>query len=166
MSNRTVYVKDESLWEKAKKFAGETGISGVIAEALQKYVDRKERDTALRAGETTNVELRVGGRLHDDEPAHRIGFVGRLLYDTDVEADPRCMVFETQGKRLVLYKTNSHPARDDGATYEVFSTYEELAKSRDARNNFWLIEEQGRPEHEGIREIAAKLGQEPLVWIA
>jgi hypothetical protein len=166
MPNKTIYVKDELLWEQAKKFAGETGLSGLLAEALKEYVERKEREAALRAGEMTKVELPVGGSLHDDEPRHRIGFIGRLLYDTDVEADPRCMVFETQRKRLLLYKTNAHPSRDDGATYEVFSSYEELARSTDARNNFWLIQEQGRPEHEGVREIAAQLGKEPLVWIA
>jgi hypothetical protein len=166
MANKTIYVRDESLWEKAKKFAGDAGISRLIAEALQEYVQRKERETAMRAGEMTKVELRVGGPLHQDEPAHRIGFIGRLLYDTDVEADPRCMVFETQSKQLILYKTNSHPYREDGATYRVFSSYEELARGPDARSNFCLIEEQGRPEHEGIREIAAKLGKEPLVWIA
>lgn len=165
MANKTIYVKDELLWEKAKKFAGDAAISGLIAEALREYVKRKEGEAALRAGEMTKVELRVGGPLHQDKPAHRIGFIGRLLYDTDVEADPRCMVFETQSRRLLLYKTNSHPYHEDGATYEVFSTYEELAKSRNARSNFCLIEEQGRPEHEGIREIAAKLGKEPLVWI-
>lgn len=166
MPNKTIYVKNEQLWEKAKKFAGETGLSALIAETLREYVERKDREVALRAGEMTNVELRVGGPLHDDEPYHRIGFIGRLLYDTDVEADWRCMVFETQSKRLLLYKTNAHPWRDDGATYEVFSTYEELAKSTAARSNFYLIEEQGLPANEGIREIAAKLGKEPLVWIA
>lgn len=166
MANRTIYVKDESLWEKAKHFAGDVGISGLIAQMLKEYVERKEREASVRAGEMTKVELRVGGPLHEDEPSHRVAFIGRLLYDTDVEADPRCMVFETQSKRLVLYKTNSHPYREDGATYEVFSTYEELAATPAARNNFWLIEGQGHPEQEGIREIAAKLGKEPLVWIA
>lgn len=112
----------------------------------------------MRSGEMTRVELSVGGALHHHEPAHRIAFMGRLLYDTDVEAEPRCMVFETLSKRLALYHTNAQPWRDEGATYQVFSTYEELAKSTDARNNFWLYEEQGRGEQEGISRYRREAG--------
>jgi len=43
MPNKTIYVKDEHLWDHARKLAGKDGLSGVIQEALAKFVENKRR---------------------------------------------------------------------------------------------------------------------------
>lgn len=44
MGNKTIYVQDEKLWQKAKKLAGKAGLSGVIAKALTEFVDEHDRE--------------------------------------------------------------------------------------------------------------------------
>ena len=45
MPNKTIYVKDEHLWDRARKLAGKDGLSGVIQEALAKFVEKKQRQS-------------------------------------------------------------------------------------------------------------------------
>jgi hypothetical protein len=56
VGNKTIYVKDEGLWERAKRLAGKEGLSSFVGEALAAHVEQKEgealgvRKYALRVG--------------------------------------------------------------------------------------------------------------------
>ena len=173
MPTRTLYVADEALWKRAKALAGPKGLSGFVAEALAGHVKRRERQlAALQVGETEmrEVTLEVGGEdhreRHGEEVDHKIAFVGRLLYDTEVEALPRCAVYQTQGGSLLLYTTWDVAGRDEkGATYQLFDSFEELVQSSEAGANFNLLEEFQADRYAPLAEIAGKLGDDLVIRI-
>jgi hypothetical protein len=75
MPNKTIYVKDEHLWDQARQLAGKDGLSGVIQEALCKFVENKRRQSEgfqrYRFDTTfTHYELDWG-------PSDAIAFEGR-----------------------------------------------------------------------------------------
>jgi hypothetical protein len=173
MPNKTIYVRDENLWERAKKLAGAEGLSGLVGEALAEHVKRREQQrAAFQRGqaEMREVTLDVGGEdhreLHGEEVDHKIAFVGRLLHDTDIEALPRCAVYQTKSGKLLLYTTWDVGDRDEmGATYELFDSFEELAQSSAARNNFNLLQEFQVDRYAPLAEIARKLGKDLVIRI-
>ncbi len=74
MPNKTIYVKDEALWARAKKLAGESGegLSGAIANALVTFVAARE---AAMAKEPVHRILIVPEK---DAPEW-VGFAGRQI---------------------------------------------------------------------------------------
>ena len=145
MPAKTLYVKDEQLWEKAKCLAGHQGFSRVIMQLLGKWVADKEREKAIRSGVAfTEIELWVGGGAHWDQcredpikKDHKIVFTGRLLDSRD-DAVPEVDVYQMKSGRLVVYKAwrNYSLATDQEyeAAYKVFADYEELSRSPEALN--------------------------------
>lgn len=87
MGNKTIYVSDEKLWSEAKKFAGQKGLSAVIAEALRQFVAESRlvrdgyQDWRFAAG--------PGG-------ADRIAFNGKLLVNKRTQASPGQDVWPTE----------------------------------------------------------------------
>jgi hypothetical protein len=79
--NKTIYVRDEALWNKAKKIAEERGdgLSGVIASALARLVADEE---AKEGGEVHRI-LIVPMRGESADP-ERIGFVGKRLAESEL----------------------------------------------------------------------------------
>ena len=43
MPTKTLYVKDQQLWEKASRLAGHQGLSGVVTQLIAKWVADKEK---------------------------------------------------------------------------------------------------------------------------
>lgn len=101
MPNRTIYVKDTDLWQKAKKLAGKGGLSEVISNALQKYVADEE---ARAKGMET---IRIVAHQHVDAPPERIAFRGRRLAETTAD-DVTVTVWETERGRFVLTLENDN----------------------------------------------------------
>src|SRR5437667_12348478 len=94
MPNKTIYVKDEKMWELAKKLAGKEGLSSVISEAIADYVSRRRREEKgfqkyrLEVGEVSDARL-LDEDAHDQfvhgSTTGRIKFVGRLLIDFSLD---------------------------------------------------------------------------------
>ncbi len=145
MPTKTLYVKDQQLWEEAKILAGQQGLSEVVAQLLAKWVADKEKQEAMKSGkEFTEIELWVAGNeassvdLPDDQMKedHKIVFTGRLIassprYEDALVADVD--VYQMKSGRLVIYKVyRDDPVAEDQeyqATYKVFSNFEDLRKS-------------------------------------
>ncbi len=145
MPPKTLYVKDERLWEKAKRLAGHQGFSGVIMQLLAKWVADKEKQEAMKSDkEFTEIELWVGGNiapsadLPDDQikEDHKIVFTGRLLASSpryEDELVPDVEVYQMKSGRLVVYKVYRDYSvatdQESQATYKVFSNFEGLRQS-------------------------------------
>jgi hypothetical protein len=128
MPNKTIYIKDGDMWERAKTLAGKDGLSSVISEAIAEYVKRKER------GEQDIKKYRIElgyegagpvvGASPDGElyarggSTGRLSFEGRLLVKKDLpvpttkgeqeefsappELQTTFSVYKTKGGKLVL----------------------------------------------------------------
>ena len=144
MPAKTLYVKDEQLWERAKGLAGSQKFSGVIMKLLAQWVETDEkRQSYLNSKEFREIELWVGGNtasadLPDDQirEDHRIVFTGRLLGSSPRYEDfsiPDLKIFEMKSGRLVVYKAYRDyaiaPDQVERATYKVFSNFEDLQQS-------------------------------------
>jgi hypothetical protein len=125
MANKTIYVKDDALWERAKQLAGKEGLSGVIAEALAEFVQQKEAES--RGFSLHEISL---SRYPDAEET--IKFWGKKILTQPLPGDdnhPASLadLYQTRaGKFLVVLK--------DAGTYEPFEyhaydTPEELSTS-------------------------------------
>src|SRR5204862_4702958 len=80
MATRTIYVRDEKLWNRARKLADVDGLSAVIHDLLTEWVRRKEAETDTK--QMAEVELAVGGEAYNaehDDVAERTAFTGRLI---------------------------------------------------------------------------------------
>lgn len=79
MGNKTVYIQDEGLWHRAKELAGKAGLSGVIARALEEFVDRGDRES--QGFRRYQFEL----RYEDDEggldATDYVAFEGKRLFE-------------------------------------------------------------------------------------
>jgi hypothetical protein len=117
--NKTIYVKDEHLWAKAKKLAEKEGegLSGVISAALTAYVAERQ---AAASGDAVHRILVLG---HGNEDVQRIAFAGQEIAKKTFGDPPVCVtVYETVGGNFVVtaawdseepipfyYKTYDHP---------------------------------------------------------
>ena len=102
MPNKTIYVKDEDLqiFEEAEKLGGDS-LSGIIAEALRRFVDVKRAELY---GMQEHV-LHVGVlRSQGDDDIRQIRFVGRKLAEADV------------------YTGQTSDRRDRGTVYQIYQT--------------------------------------------
>ena len=112
MANKTIYVKDEDLqiFEEAERLGGDS-LSGIIAEALRRFVDVKRAELY---GMQEHV-LHVGVlRSQGDDDIRQIRFVGRLLAEAEVLTDqtsPRdrdgrgtdYKIYQTQAGRVLVW---------------------------------------------------------------
>ena len=173
MPAKTLYVKDEQLWEKAKRLAGHQGFSGVIMRLLAKWVADKEKQEAMKSGkEFSAIELWVGGdehqMWHPKDPLggdHKIAFTGRLLHSSEHEVVlgvyPQVDVYQMGGGQLVVYRTwrppflidsGLSPGYDGGATYKIFSDIEELLQNSEVLDTNWT----GHPEEDQLQALVER----------
>jgi hypothetical protein len=131
MGNRSVYVRDEDLWTRAKELAGSDGLSSVISEALATFVRKREQETrdmertvlAIRDVATEPVTEDDGSpRFVDKE---RVGLDGRLLGHLEVVSaltgrEGEARVYLTRGRQLVVVL--HEVAYDIDWDYEVFAS--------------------------------------------
>jgi hypothetical protein len=153
MPNKTIYVKDEALWERARQLVGKDGLSGLIAEALAEFVQRKEAESRGLAHHQICIQ-------HDDGE-ESVRFVGkRIAEGVSLGRGADYLggiadVFQTKaGKLVVVLK--------DAITYQAFEyrtydTPEELVAS----NTF-----AGIPNQVEFRNaIGEALGHKWATWI-
>jgi len=108
MPNRTVYVKDEELWARAKGLAGKGGLSEVIEGLLKTYV--ADRNAEGKGFTRHSIEVYHGdGELPTTESIERVSFYGRPLAS---ESFPRLGggevdldLYQTQSGKFVLFET-------------------------------------------------------------
>ena len=102
MPNKTIYVKDEDvqLFEEAEKLGGDS-LSGVIAEALKRFVDAKRAEVQGMQEYTLSVGILCS---QGDDDTRKVRFVGRLLAEAEV-------------------LTGQTSSRDDrGTDYKIYQT--------------------------------------------
>src|ERR671912_440275 len=85
MANKTIYVKDDELWERAKQLVGKDGLSALLSEMLQNYVKRKDVGPSEQ-----RFNFQIGHWEDTDETdqpdREHIEFIGRRLGDVEVGA--------------------------------------------------------------------------------
>ena len=146
MGNKTIYVKDEALWDRAKELAGKEGFSAVIAQALADFVERK----ADEHRGLTDYRLPIGDEL--------ICWRGRLLTSTVLglgnQRAGELEVYQTKAGKLVVVAGDLA----DAFGYEVYETLEQFANSGGHLRDV--------PDPEGfVEEVSEAMGQNPTVWI-
>ena len=149
MGNKTIYFKDDSLWERAKQLAGKEGMSAVIQEALSDFVKRKQDEAAgfrtyrLLTGYRWILDQNRGG------PSEAIKFKGRELvrrelscpapddleYSPEWKYETEFIVYRTKAGKLVLVSDFSLPTADDDdmrgfSHYGVYNSLRELAEDQ------------------------------------
>lgn len=169
MSATTVYIRDELLWKRARKLAGNQGLSSLVERALREYLDQQE--PAPGAGNRTIV-LPVAAEDGDGEMAHSIEFGGRLLVDSQplsLEQLPRIRVYRTLAGRLVVYRTWP-PVFGFEPTYSVYRDLEGLEADARALTAMWITEDDPRGEHTDLapqftKQLRKALGRRPVIFI-
>ncbi len=153
MPTKTLYVKDQQLWEKAGRLAGHQKLSEVIMQLLAKWVADKENHEAIKSGkEFTEIELCVGGdehsRWHPRDPIggdYKVAFTGRLLASTErgpgqyLSTNPIVEVYELSDRRLVVYR--DFESSTDGATCLVYSDVQRLRDNPAALETLWWVDD-------------------------
>ena len=158
MPPKTLYVKDEQLWEKAKSLAGSQGFSRVIMKLLAQWVEAEEkRQRSLNSSELTEIELWIGGDEHRQwypkdalGGNYKIAFTGRLLESTEpwhfatggrtirpASNSPLVKVYEMSDRRLVIYRDFRELLSTLGATCVIYSSYEDLCRRPGSLDTDW-----------------------------
>jgi len=169
MPTKTLYVKDQELWEKASRLAGHQRLSRVIMQLLAKWVAEKETREAAKDGkEYSEVKLWVGGEEHSRwhpedamEGDYHVAFTGRLLRSTEAigwhvedggySTWPVVKVYEMTDRRLVVYR--DYDDSKNGATFIIFSDFQHLSDDPLALDTLWL-EDDSQPEPEELKVLA------------
>lgn len=168
--NRTIYLADDALWEKAKTFAGKEGISSVIARALTEFVaQRGEEDASCQRFHFEIVEVE-----NPENTLEVIGFEGRLLLSTrfDLVVSP----FEQDGKpvaaEIEIYRTKlgtfillARPTSDEPESASAFSSYEKHNSVRALMSGLVVGCMHPFQRHELLNELTKKLGKDAVTWI-
>lgn len=171
MGNKTIYVQDERLWQKAKKLAGKEGLSRVIAKALEDFVATHDRQTqGFR-----RYQFEVAYASDDNDEFRPIDYVafeakpiftGVLIYDVPdhLDIDPpddrvRVDVYQTGKGTLVL--TARHLEAPDGQLlhYGSFRSMDELIKDSVVSN----LAPTDRAKL--LTELASQLRDSLVIWI-
>lgn len=122
VGKKTIYVKNEELWERAKSIAGVDGLSRLVEEALERMVTVKQ----LEQMGLKRFDLRVEP-IHDFAPDVRetLAFYGECLVDGDW---PSISVYRTKGGKFIV--TDNIP---DGSIseYRKYETLYELKEEID-----------------------------------
>ena len=130
MGNKTIYFKDDQLWERARELAGKDGISAVIQDALAKFVDGKKRE--IEGFRTYRLETHFNLDDPQVEATERIAFEGCPLASARMQAtvseteyagyDAEFTVYRTKGGKLILAADNGQRPH-----YGVYDSLRELA---------------------------------------
>ena len=157
MGNKTIYVKDEALWKRARDIAGKAGLSAFIEEAVEEFVERKELENRGFSPQRIYVQ---GDAFPEGQ---LVRFNGRRLGDTLLGGEPEqpyeiAEVFQTKGGKLVLVLRNA----DTNEAYE-YRTYDSLEELRAEQDIFSAIPPGTREEF--LESLADALGQKWSKWI-
>lgn len=174
---KTIYVRDEDLWDRAKALAGEDGLSGAISHLLSEWVEKQEAARRQNMGELSEVELWVGGKGHEDEHAreysHHVAFAGRQIAESDgltVEQSPRIRVYQTKTGKLIVYRDWRDTAKELGATYRRYPDVAALKRDPMALRTQWSddtkdFDERTDLEDRLLRQLADALGEKFVIRI-
>ena len=173
MPNKTIYVKDEDvqLFEEAEKLGGDS-LSGVIAEALKRFVDAKRAE----GQGTQEYTLEVG--VFRDEGAdnvRKVRFVGRLLAKDTVytgtmsdrkDRGSTYQIYQTKaGKILVTWRNWTRwQGGNDTADYAVFNELPDYDDEIDGKVLDLCIPPETLPGSL-LQEAAEALGRELVEWV-
>jgi hypothetical protein len=169
MSTTSLYVRDEELWERARKHAGSQGLSSLVEQAVRQHLDRQEPLTG------TGVQTFVLPVATDDESGemgHSIEFQGQLVVDSEgfsLEQLPRVRVYRTVKGRLVVYRTWP-PHFQFASSYSLYSDIEKLESDPLALSTMWITDEDMLGEHADLtprlaRALRKSLSREAIIVI-
>lgn len=154
MPNKTIYVKDESLWERAKAVAGADGLSAFIADAITDAIERKQSE---RGGfPLTTIPVVDGTVLYD------LRFYGKSITSTLIGRGPDnanavIEAFKTKGGRLVIVVREE--ASERAVDHRVYDRFEEFVEG----DIFMQIPSEDRARFQ--EEIADAFEQNISIWI-
>lgn len=173
MPNKTIYVKDEDLglFEEAEKLGGES-LSGIIAEALRRFVATKRAEVQ---GMKEHI-LTVGVlRSQGDDDTRKVRFVGRMLSSAEVftgqtsSRDDRgtdYKIYQTQAGRILVWWKNwsrweGESDYTDYAVMDALPGYDDDIFGRAHGDMLGPVELPGSL----LQEAAEALGQELVEFI-
>ena len=84
VGNKTIYVKNEELWETAKSIAGKAGLSGFVVEALERLVTAKQLEQKGFERFELPIDPLEDDTHFDRNIKERLGFDGKRLADWGV----------------------------------------------------------------------------------
>ena len=183
-ATKTLYVKDQQLWEKAIRLAGHQGLSGVVTQLLAKWVADKEKQKAIKSSKNQlmEVELWVGGeehlRWHRRDPLagdYKVTFTGRLLASTETEypmgIDPTVEVYQMSNKQLAVYRNyrsefaalSPQSQEKYGAACLAYSDFETLCRDPEALETQWDITQEDEMQMAGVAPYATRTQKEESI---
>ena len=188
MPAKTLYVKDEQLWEKAKHLAGHQGFSGVIMQLLAKWVADREKQNAMKSGkEFTEIELWVGGEehrsRHPKDPLggnYKIAFTGRLVDSTEGEVcestesglrtyrgrsiTPLIEVYEMSNRKLAVYRDFREASVSNwGATCLIYSDLKDLREDSEALDTHWELPQEDEMTIKDVAPFETRTLREQII---
>ena len=189
MPPKTLYVKDERLWEKAKRLAGHQGFSGVIMQLLARWVADKEKQEAMKSGKKfTEIELWVGGDHHRSwhpkdpiERNYKVAFTGRLLDSTEGQVsditesgirtlrnrsiNPLVEVYEMSDGKLAVYRDFREVLSTEGATCLIYPHFKALCRDQAALETQWDITQEDEMQMAGVAPYATRTQKEEAITL-
>jgi hypothetical protein len=172
VGNKTIYFKDDDLWECAKELAGKDGISAVIQAALAHFVDEKRRESqGFRRFRLQAGFCEVGNHSQKYGTTERIAFDGLLLAEQlvsltdpdDPENEVPCEVqfrlYRTQGGNLVFTVEDAAEPMFGVGHYAVYRSLSALREDKHLQRS----DPVSRAEF--LDRCSAQLGEEWAVWI-
>ena len=156
MANKTIYIKDEALWERAKALAGKDGLSALIGRALADFLEQKDAESHGLSPQSIDIVDSYGGE------SETIRFWGKRLGDRLFGRGPdspngTAEVFQTKSGKLVLVLRDA--VSFEAFEYRTFETPEELARD----SQFAQIPPEARSDFE--QSIAEAIGHKWATWI-
>ena len=171
MPNKTIYVANEELWERAKKLAGNKGLSSVISQALADYVaSRSAQDASLE-----KFHFEIG--MYSDSPTEVIGFEGKQLISktfdlavnpfdqSDSEIRGIEAVIQIYRTRLGKFVLLARPTDDQPESVGAFVTYESHSSVKDVMSGNVAACLHPPNRHELLQDLTNGLGKDAVTWI-
>jgi len=160
MGNKTIYIKDDALWRRARELTGKAGLSAEIQGFVERLV--QERESPQKGFKRTVLAVGIESGPNDFQVEH-IAFNGRLIHKAIISGekgarDVELAVFQTAAGKLVL--TVRDP--DEGPVIGHYAVYDSLGELARA------LKDDGHPEDERVaflNSLAEALGQEWARWI-
>jgi hypothetical protein len=153
LGNKTIYVKDDELWDRVRERAGESGMSKVVAEALTVWLAKSD---AEKAG-NRQYRFQVADLEGSGAP---IAFEGRKLVRTKAGAKGgEIAVFLTKGGKLVVAKGRLEVPDTAIERYAVYDEIDEVAKDKSVSR----LSASERAQF--VEDLRKALGRDRTVWI-
>lgn len=171
--NRTIYLANDELWEKAKALAGREGLSAVIARALADFVATRTKANE----EFEKFHFEIVGIPEPGEPGgptEVIGFEGKKLVSTssDLECNPFDesdshveTVIQIYRTRLGTFVVLATPATDAPESESAFAIYETHRSVTEVMGGHIVGCMFPPDRHELLKELTVKLGKDSVTWI-